>query len=125
MRVDSSIKIQLSKNLSKTGEFGDHYWPESVGGYERGDSRSLQVPASTVDFEIDLTALISKGAMLALRADHDIGLKLNANTADQIPLEIVGTGKYAYFYVTGDVTKLYITTGSEMTGIMLAFVGDA
>lgn len=125
MKAQTNIQVKLSENQANGGEYGDLYWPEMTSEHERGDSRIFVVPATTTDFEIDLTNLIATGTILALRADKNIDVRLNLVTNAQIPLEIVAEDRYAYFYATGDITKLFISTGSEETQVVIGFVGDA
>lgn len=125
MRAQSSIRIKLSENMAKGGEYGNHYWPETTDEHERGDSRGFTIPASTDDFEIDLTDLISTGSILALRTNQSIQLRINDVGNDQFPVTVVSEGRYGYFYITGNVTKLFVTTGTAETKVVVGFAGDA
>jgi len=124
MRTELGIKLKLSETLALGGEFGNHNWTEVDDSHDHGDSRLFKIPASETDYEIDLTGVITTASLVALRTNQDINLKVNSDTATAVAISVVSTNRYGYFLASGNITKLYITTGGTSTEVVLGFVGD-
>lgn len=123
MRNQFTIATKLSETSNNGGEYGDHNWQETDDTHSAGDSRRFKIAAGQTDEEIDLTEVMTTGAYVAIRSDQDVSIKLNdvGNTA--ISLKKIKDERYAYLAATGDVTKLYVTTGAEETFLDVAFSG--
>ncbi len=124
MRTELGIKLKLSETLALGGEFGNHNWTEVDDSHDHGDSRLFKISASETDYEIDLTDVIVATSLIALRTNQDISIKINSAGATAIAIDVVNTNRYGYFLASGNITKLYITTGATDTEVVLGFVGD-
>lgn len=124
MRNKVDFQWMLSDSPFGYGEKGTQKIDETDDSHVHGDTRGFTIPASQTDYELDLTDIVTAGAMLFIRADRECGIKLNSDAASLITLKQLQTNGYAYFFVTADVTKVYVTTGSNDTKLSLSVTGD-
>jgi hypothetical protein len=123
----SVIKFEwiLSNDPFTRGERGRQVIDVVDDSHLHGDSRTFVVPASSTDYELDFSKIITNGAMLFLRAQAACSIKINSSGASAIPLTLLSEQGEAYFMLTSDVTKIYVTTGGSNTTISLSIIGDS
>lgn len=124
MRNKLDFQWILSDSPFGYGEKGIQKINETDDSHFHGDTRGFTVAASETDYELDLTTIVSVGAILFLRVSHECSIKLNDSGNTAISIKPIQTNGFGYFFVTGDVTKVYVTTGMNDTRISLSVTGD-
>lgn len=124
VRALLKMELKLSDGALGDGEFGKQKIDEQVDAYNHGNSRKYTVPANQTDYELDLTDIATVGALLYVKTDQAVSVKLNSTGNSGIPINLIEENSPGYFLLTADVTKLYVTTGGTDTTMVLSLMGD-
>ena len=72
-----------------------------------------------------MSAFITTGFAVVMKCDHAVSLRLNDVANPQFGVSLVPGGEHGYFLVTGNITKLFVSTGTEQTTVVVGFAGDS
>jgi len=133
VRVRYSLTAAVSSSTSENKDLGDGSFEVVDDSQGEGGARKITLPGSAVDVLVNLCD-VTDAKFFLLRATpkdanndcHEVKIRLNSPTGDEIPIKPLGTGKEAYLMMTTDgLSSLYVTnTGSTDMSLTLFVAGD-
>ena len=133
VRVRYGLSGAISSSTAENKDLGNGVFEVIDDTQGEGGSRKITLPASATDVSIGMCD-IADAKFFMLRATpkdpnddcHEVKIRFNLITADEISIKPLGTGKEAYILLTTTgVTALFATnTGATDMSLTLFIAGD-
>jgi hypothetical protein len=133
VRVRYRLDAAISSSSAESKDLGNGSYEVVDDSQGEGGSRKITLPGSATDVAISLCD-VADAKFFLLRVTpkdqnddaHEVKIRLNSPTGDEISVKPLGTTKEAYFMVTTTgLTALYATnTGSTDMSLTVFVAGD-